>query len=221
MPKVVIKKNQVYVGNKAISLVSGEVHYWRLNPHYWKEILEKVRDLGIGVISTYIPWDYHEYAREKLDFDGKTDPTRNLKGFLELTRKEGFRLIIRPGPYIYSEWPNEGAPAYAYQFHRLHPKFLELAKKYMTEVTKVLKPFFASRKNGHIILFQADNEIDPWPDVFGHQYGLAGKPGLFQEFMRELYDGGIDQLNESWGTRYKSFDAVGPFIATMLNDDPG
>ncbi|MDD5671825.1 MAG: beta-galactosidase, partial [Candidatus Omnitrophica bacterium] len=167
------------------------------------------------------PWDYHEYKRGKLDFTGKTDPARNLVAFLELTRKEKLWVIIRPGPYIYSEWPNEGAPAYAYKFHRLHPKFLSIAKNYMTKVTAVLKPYFATRQNGHIMLFQADNEIDAWPDVFGHQYGLNGQPGLFQEFLKRLYQHNIGKLNDCWGTTYESFDDAGAFIATMLNDEPG
>lgn len=221
MPKVQIKKNVVMVDGKKVPIIAGEVHYWRLNPNYWKEILDRVREMGLNVISTYIPWDYHEYQRGKLDFYGKTDPSRNLKAFLDLTRREKFWVIIRPGPYIYSEWPNEGAPAYAYKYHRLHPEFLKLAREYMVRVCKVLKPYYASRKNGHIILFQADNEIDPWPDVFGGQYGLDGKPGLFQEFIKKLYHFNLGKLNESWGTMYESFDQAGAFIATMLNDDPG
>ncbi|MFZ5801900.1 MAG: beta-galactosidase [Candidatus Omnitrophota bacterium] len=221
MIKVSVRHHQIQVGSKKIPLISGEVHYWRLNPNYWKEILDRVREMGLKIISTYVPWDYHEYRRGKLDFSGKTDPARNLKQFLALTKREGFRVIIRPGPYIYSEWPNEGAPSYAYQYHRLHPKFLKMAKRYMREVTKVLKPHFASRRGGHVILFQADNEIDPWPDVFGAQYGLRGRPGFFQEFLKKHYHFSIEKLNANWGTAYKNFNEAGPFIATMLNDEPG
>jgi beta-galactosidase len=122
MPKVKIVQNQIAVGSKKVPLISGEVHYWRLNPSYWEEILNRVKEMGLKTIATYVPWDYHEYKRGQLDFTGRTDQTRNLKGFLELTRKMGFWVIIRPGPYIYSEWPNEGAPAYAHRYHRLHPK---------------------------------------------------------------------------------------------------
>ncbi len=221
MPKVEIKKNQIRIGKKDIPLVSGEVHYWRLNPSYWKEILARVRELGLRVVSTYVPWNYHEYKKGKFDFEGKTDPTRDLKRFLELTRSEGFWLVIRPGPYIYSEWPNEGIPSYAYKYHRLHPKYLALAKTYIEKVCKVLKPFLATRQGGHIILLQADNEIDPWPDIFGQQYGLNGRPGLFQEFIQSLYHNNLTDLNEAWGTHYRSFDAAEPFIATMLNEERG
>ena len=221
MPKVEIRKNEVRVGKKSVSLISGEVHYWRLNPRYWKDVLARVREMGLQVIATYVPWDYHEYKRGKFDFTGKTDQTRNLKAFLELARKEKFWVIIRPGPYIYSEWPNEGAPAYAYCYHRLHPQFQAYAQKYLSEVMKIIRPFQATRSGGHIVLLQADNEIDPWPDVFGQQYGLGEKPGMFQDFLKSLYYGELEDLNESWGTDYNSFEEAGPFIATMLSGETG
>jgi hypothetical protein len=219
--KVFLKKNEIVVGKKKIPLLSGEVHYWRLNPRYWKTILDQVRGLGIKVISTYVPWDYHEYKRGHFDFHGKTDRTRNLKAFLNLTRKEGFWVVIRPGPYIYSEWPNDGVPSYAYRYHRLHPKFLQYAQNYLNRVCDVIRPYLATRKSGHIILLQADNEIDAWPDVFGHQYGLSGKADLFQDFLRERYQNSIRELNHAWETNYNSFDEAGPFIACMLKGFQG
>lgn len=221
MRKVEIRQNQILVAGKRIPLLSGEVHYWRLNPQYWEEILRRVREMGISTVATYVPWDYHEYARGKFDFTGKTDQTRNLKRFLGLTRKMKFWVIIRPGPYIYSEWPNDGVPTYAHQYHRLHPKFLEYAREYMVHVTRVIRPYLATKAKGHIILLQADNEIDPWPDLFGHQYGLSNHPGLFQDFLRELYRGNIQKLNERWGTRYQNFTDTAPFIATMYKNDQG
>ncbi len=219
--KVELRENQINVGGRKIPLLSGEVHYWRLNPRYWKAILDEIRQMGLKVVSTYIPWDYHEVKRGHFDFTGETDETHNLKAFLDLTRREGFWLIIRPGPYIYSEWPNDGIPSYAYKYHRLHPKFLEFAEVYLKKVCTVIKPYLASRKSGHIVLLQADNEIDPWPDVFGHQYGLDGKPGLFQDFLKQKYHNDVHQLNRAWSCEYKEFKEAGPFIACMLKDERG
>lgn len=219
--RVQIRENQIQIGGRKVPLLSGEVHYWRLNPRYWKTILDEVRQMGLKMVSTYVPWDYHEVRRGHFDFTGETDETHNLKAFLDLTRREGFWLIIRPGPYIYSEWPNDGIPSYAYKYHRLHPKFLAYAEVYLKKVCAVIKPYLASRKSGHIILLQADNEIDPWPDVFGYQYGLDGKPGLFQDFLKQKYKKDIHDLNRTWGCEYKSFSDAGPFIACMLKDERG
>ncbi len=216
MPSITIENQTIRVGSKSVPLLSGEVHYWRLNPNNWKKILDAVRKMGIEVISTYVPWDYHEYEKGKFDFTGRTDPQRNLLGFLELTRKEKFWLMIRPGPYIYSEWPQDGVPPYAFKYHRLHPQFLAWAKTYMWAVTEVIRPYQATKPGGHIIALQADNEIDCWPDRFGHQYGLGEKPGLFQEFLKFKYKQ-IGKLNAAWGSACKNFTEAGPFMARMVN----
>ena len=71
MPKVEIKKKKLLVGGKEVPLISGEVHYWRLNPNCWKHTLSRVKEMGLKIISTYVPWDFHEYQRGKFDFAAK------------------------------------------------------------------------------------------------------------------------------------------------------
>ncbi len=85
-----------------------------------------------------------EYERGKFDFTGKTDPSRDLIAFLKLLKKRKFWVIIRPGPYIYSECPNDGVPDYAYKYHRLHPKFLAYAATYIKKVCAVFKEYQAN-----------------------------------------------------------------------------
>ncbi|MBU1862212.1 MAG: beta-galactosidase, partial [Candidatus Omnitrophica bacterium] len=221
MPAVKVEKRQIVVGKKKIPLISGEMHYWRLNPSSWEICLSAIRKMGINTVATYVPWFYHEYKRGKFDFTGRTDPCRNLKGFLDLLKRKKFWVIIRPGPYIYSESPNDGVPDYAYKYHRLHTQFLKYAANYMKKVCAVLRPYQATRRGGHIILLQADNEIDPWPDTFGHQYGFGKEPGLFQQFIQTKYGNTIDALNESWGSDYKSFNETGPYIVHDIKGDKG
>jgi len=221
MPTVEIKKRQVFVGKQKVPLLSGEMHYWRLNPTQWESCLDEMRQMGINTVATYIPWFYHEYKRGCYDFTGRTEKSRNLKGFLELLKKKKFWVIIRPGPYIYSECPNDGVPDYAYKYHRLHPKFIDFASRYLKKVCAVIKPFMATQRGGHIILLQADNEIDPWPDRFGHQYGFAEKSGLFQKFIRDHYGNDIAALNQAWGSNYSSFKETGPYIVHQIKGDKG
>jgi beta-galactosidase len=203
MAKVQIQNHKLKVGAQDVPMVSGEIHYWRLQVENWKPCLDKIRQMGLNVISTYIPWDYHEYKQGKFDFTGRTAATRNLVQFLKLVKQEKFWLIIRPGPYIYSEWPNDGVPSYVRQYHRLHPQFLRFAERYLTEVSRIIRPFLAT-KGGPIILLQVDNEMDPWPDLYGEQLGLGNASGLFQEFLEQKYEE-VGSLNEAWNAQLSSF----------------
>ena len=201
-----IENQKVWVGETAIPLMGGEVHYWRLDPKAWRSVLEKVKALGIKVVATYVCWDFHEITPGQFDFRGESDPRRNLTGFLDLLAEMGFWIIIRPGPYIYSEWPNAGVPEYAARYHRLDPAYLPLARRYLESVLPLLKPYFASN-GGRIILCQAENEPDCWPHMYTEALGLGTQPGLFQEFLEERY-GAIEKLNQTWQSDYQTFKAA-------------
>lgn len=194
----------MWVDDNAFPLLSGEVHYWRLAPENWHVVLERAREMGIDVISSYVCWDFHEYAPGVFDFTGETDSRRNLSGFLDLLTEMGFWIVIRPGPYVYTEWKNAGVPDEAARYHRLHPEFLHLARRYMQSVVPVIEPYFATR-GGRVILFQADNEIDPWYQWYTEQLGMGQEPGLFHEFLRERYSS-LNELNRAWSSDYQSFE---------------
>src|SRR5690606_35692227 len=120
------------------------------------------------------------------DFTGKTEPRRNLVAFLDLLTEMDFWIIFRPGPYIYSEWSNGGVTDEAVRHHRGSVEFQQLAEPYMRAVTDVVLPYLATN-GGKVILWQADNEIDPWPHLYTEVLGLGTKPGPFQEFLVEHY----------------------------------
>ena len=202
MPTVRIAEKKIWVDDVSIPLLSGEVHYWRLDPANWQPVLRRAREMGLRVIATYVCWDFHELEPGRYDFRGETDPRRDLLRFLDLLTAEGFWIILRPGPYIYSEWRNNGVPDDAARMHRLDPVFQERARPYMQAVVDVTKPYLATR-GGRIILWQADNEIDPWLPWYTEELGLGKKPGPFHAFLRERY-GDVDRLNAAWETSYSS-----------------
>jgi hypothetical protein len=200
MPTVRITDKKVWVDDVDISLLSGEVHYWRLDPANWQPVLRRAHEMGLEVIATYVCWDFHELEPGRYDFRGETDPRRDLLRFLDLMTAEGFWIILRPGAYIYSEWRNNGVPDDAARFHRLDRDFQERAEPYMKAVVEATQPYLATRA-GRIILWQADNEIDPWLPWYTEQLGLGQKPGPFHDFLRQRY-GDVDRLNAAWGTAY-------------------
>ncbi len=197
-------KKELHLGERTLPLISGEVHYWRLNPQQWRPALERVKEMGIKLVATYVCWDFHEIEPGRLDFRGDSDPRRNLVGFLNLLQEMDFDIIIRPGPYIYSEWSNNGVPQRAAAFHRLDPKFLTEAEDYIRAVTQTLYPYFATQ-GGRIVLLQAENEIDPWPALFTEPLGLGKSAGIFHQCLKEKY-GTIEALNKAWSAQYQVFD---------------
>src|SRR5581483_11924398 len=106
MPDVRIAARRIWVGEQGRQLLSGEVHYWRLDPSVWPEVLARVRELGLDILSTYVCWNFHERAPGDFDLRGASDPRRDLLGFVRLAARERFWVVLRPGPYIYAEWPN-------------------------------------------------------------------------------------------------------------------
>ena len=204
MITVSIKEKKIWVDEVAIPLLSGEVHYWRLDPANWRPVLRRARQMGLQVISTYVCWDFHEIESGRYDFRGDTDPRRNLIRFLDLLTAEGFWIILRPGPYIYSEWHNGGVPDDAARLHRLDPDFQERARPYMQAVVEAACPYLATN-GGRIILWQAENEIDPWSHWYTEQLGLGQNAGPFHDFLRERYSD-VERLNRAWGTAYSSME---------------
>lgn len=203
--QIKVKNGVIELNGKKIPLISGEFHYWRNFPDQWQVILDRIKEMGLRVVSTYVPWNYHELKPGVYDFEGRTSSRRNLKSFIELIKEMGLYLIVRPGPYIYSEWPHGGPPEYAVKYHRLDPEFLKYAKDYILNVCQVLVPYQVT-EGGNIIMIQADNEPYPPVESFGEEMGCFGGSGMFKDWLKKRYNNDINKLNKSWKTDYYSFD---------------
>lgn len=199
-----IDKGVIIIGKEKIPLISGEFHYWRNNKSHWKDILKSIQNMGLKIISSYVPWNYHQVTPGKYDFKGETEKERDLEGFINLVEQEGFYLILRPGPYIYSEWPCGGPTEEAIKYHRLHPEFLKLTEEYLKNVCNIIKPHQIT-KAGNVILVQVDNEPYPVLESYGAQFGVYGNKGLFSEWLKNKYKD-IKKLNLLWHTEYKKFE---------------
>jgi hypothetical protein len=219
MPALRVEKCLCQGNNLSVPLISGEFHYWRVLKENWRPIARRIREMGVEVVASYVPWNYHELEPGRYDFTGETSPQRDLKGFVELLKEEGLWLIARPGPYIYSEWEFGGVPERAARHHRMAPEFLDMAKDYIQSVCEILTPCQVT-KGGPVILFQADNEPYPPLDSFGSEMGAFDKPGVFKDWLRERYDGDIARLNAVWRTEYEDFDrACAYFHEAYVNTD--
>ena len=125
-------------------------------------------------------------------------------------------VLFRPGPYIYAEVRNLGVPDRAAPYHRLHPGLLKMARAYMEAVTEAARPFMATN-GGPIVVWQSDNEIDPSIPYFETQLGLAGEPGVFQQWLNPVRQ--HRRVEQAWN-RLRVVRQGGRGASPSVYDDP-
>jgi hypothetical protein len=100
-----------YAG-KPFFLYGAAFFYERLPRELWASSMDELQALGINTLDLYVPWNWHETSDGAFDFDGHTNPRRDLDTVLRLARAHGFAIVLRPGPVIRNEWRNGGYPAW-------------------------------------------------------------------------------------------------------------
>ena len=160
---------------KPFQIISGSVHYPRVPREYWRDRLRKIRSLGLNTICTYIFWNLHEPQPGAFDFEENLDAA----AFLRMAQEEGLWVLLRPGPYICSEWDFGGLPSWLLatrdmKVRTTDPRFLEAARKYMAEVGRQLAPLQITR-GGPIIMVQVENE-----------YGSFGNDHVYMQAVEQM-----------------------------------
>ena len=126
------------INGKRTFITSGSIHYFRAPRSSWEDILLKAKLGGMNTIQTYIAWNFHEREEGKFTFDGNAD----IDYFLSLAEKLGLYVIVRPGPYICSEWDFGGFPSYlltkkGIRLRTFDPLFLKYVDRYFDRVIPV------------------------------------------------------------------------------------
>jgi Glycosyl hydrolases family 35 len=103
---------ELHVDGKPFFIHSAAFFYDRIPRDTWESTLDLYRRTGINTLDIYIPWNWHEPKEGEFDFDGHTNPRRDLRALLSLIAQKGFRLIARPGPEILNEWRHGGYPGW-------------------------------------------------------------------------------------------------------------
>jgi hypothetical protein len=107
---VVNGRPEYWVDGKPFFEHAAAFFYYRLPRDRWAEELARLKSLGINTLDILPLWNWHQPEEEVLDFDGHTNPRRDLKYLLQLADLLGFKVTLRPGPYDTSEWRNGGYP---------------------------------------------------------------------------------------------------------------
>ena len=148
-------RDKFYLDGKPFKVISGSIHYFRTVPEYWQDRLEKLVNIGCNTVETYIPWNFHETEKGNFNWDGMHDICR----FIELADKLGLYMIIRPSPYICSEWEFGGLPAWllkdrSMRLRCFYKPYLNAVDSYYSVLMPKLAPYQIDN-GGNIIMMQS------------------------------------------------------------------
>ena len=152
------RDQQFTIDGHPITLISGAVHYFRFPREYWEDRLIKMKACGLNTIETYVPWNLHEPVPGTFDFSGDL----NLTEFLLLAKRLDLYVLLRPGPYICSEWEFGGLPSWllrdpTMKVRTMHRSYITAVEKYFKKLLSIVQPL-QYKYGGPIIAFQLDNE---------------------------------------------------------------
>ncbi|HET9623529.1 MAG TPA: beta-galactosidase [Kofleriaceae bacterium] len=91
---------------RQLAVYAGALHYWRVDPAAWPRCLRAMRDLGLTLVETWVPWRVHEPAPGQLAWDRG----RDLPRFLAAAHDAGLGVILRPGPHVGGDVTSGGFP---------------------------------------------------------------------------------------------------------------
>ncbi|NWF51361.1 MAG: beta-galactosidase [Ignavibacteriaceae bacterium] len=220
---------------KPFFLISGEIHYFRLDPKLWEKHLRLLKQSGANTTSTYIPWDWHEYEEDKFDFAGETNPARNLIKYIKLCKKVGLDLTVKPGPYILAEYENQGLPGWLLKrcsknafaldeneniispdlMSYMSDEYLKYTFLWYDKIMSIIAEYQESN-GGPITMMQVCNEVGVFQWLFGKVDYNPTVINLYKKFLSEKYNS-IENLNSVYGTQYLSFEKVSAPVGKIEN----
>ena len=214
-------------------LWSGEMHYFRVPAADWRRRMRLWKEAGGNFVATYVPWIVHEPEEGRIVFGDR--PERDLAGFLRTAAEEGLQVLLRPGPYVYSELVRSGLPPWLFRDYPalrwkrpdgtdegpngsrisyLHPLFLEKARRWFRAVAEQARPFLAEN-GGPVAAVQLDNELAGIHFWFGaldanpETFGLGREDGRWPRWLARKY-GSVAAANEAYGGAWASFAEIPP-----------
>jgi beta-galactosidase len=213
MPEFVIGERDFELDGRPVRVLSGALHYFRVHPDLWADRIDKARRMGLNTIETYVPWNAHAPTPGAFDLTGGLD----LGRFLRAVGDAGMHAIVRPGPYICSEWDGGGLPAWLFRdpgvgVRRCEPRYLAAVGDFLERVYEVLAPLQVDR-GGPVVLVQVENEYGAFGEdreYLAALVALTRKAGITvplvtvdQPIDRMLAAGGVEGAHRtgSFGSR--------------------
>ena len=173
------KNRDFLLDGEPYRIISGAMHYFRIVPEYWEDRLKKLRACGFNTVETYVAWNLHERREGEFDFSGSLDIVR----YIAVAESLGLNVIVRPGPYICSEFDLGGLPSWLLADPSLRlrcsdPAYLAKVRPYYKELLTRLRPHLCTN-GGRIIMVQVENEYGAYGDDKDYLRAVAD---MYREF---------------------------------------
>ncbi|UCC44618.1 MAG: beta-galactosidase [Candidatus Zixiibacteriota bacterium] len=228
--------NKFSIGKETYQPYSAELHYFRIDKRHWSICFERIKRAGFRIIASAVPWNIHQDNSKHIDFSGFDDPRKDLIVFLELAREFGFKVVLRPGPWVAGQIKNGGLPDFLFNDIKVFarnangdeikledsygvkagylPSYLH--RNFQFHLKSFFRTFIETTKNyvhprGPIFMVELDYETS-----FGRMLAPESadfNPDVLAEyygpFLEERY-GDIKKLNARYKEKNASFASVAP-----------
>ena len=196
MNDFVISKSDFYLKGEKFRVVAGAMHYFRVPRAYWRDRLLKIKACGCNTVETYVAWNLHEPREGEFTFADNL----NLDDYLSLIEELGMYAIVRPGPYICSEWEFGGLPWWLLRYDDMelrctNERYLEKVDRWFDRLIPIIAAHQIG-EGGGVIMVQVENEYGSYGDDEEYLRHLAAGLRARGIVSAELFtsDGGSDGM---------------------------
>lgn len=241
--------NKFSIGKETFQPYSAELHYFRVDKRHWSICFERIKRAGFLIISTAVPWNIHQDDSKHVDFTGFDDPRKDLVVFLELAREFGFKVILRPGPWIAGQVEYGGLPKFLFNDIKIfardaHGQEIQmedsygvkggylpsyLHKNFQFHLRSFFRSFIETTKNyvhprGPIFMVELDYETSFGrllnPEAADFNQDVLAQ--FYSPYLESIYED-VKKLNARYREKNPSFDSVEPprkFTELTLKEYP-
>ena len=162
--RLTIDPDGFHLDGAPFRFIAGAIHYFRVPRAYWRDRLEKLKACGFNAVETYVAWNAHQPTEDSFVYDDMLD----IVEFLKTAQEVGLYAIVRPGPYICSEWEFGGLPWWLLkdsdiQLRCMNDKYLAAVDRFYDDFIPRIRPMF-STNGGPILMMQVENEYGSYGD---------------------------------------------------------
>ena len=204
-----VQGEQFLLNGKPFRIFSGEMHYPRVPHAAWADRFAKMKAMGLNTVCTYVFWNAHEVRPGEFTFDGNLD----IAAYIREAQKAGLYVIVRPGPYVCSEWDFGGLPSWLLsqpdiKLRCSDTRYMAASRRYIERLGKELKGLQIS-EGGPIILVQLENE-----------YGSYGNDRQYLRDLRDILRGAgftVPLYTSDGGAQYLLESGTLPDVTPVVN----